>query len=180
MTGLLIFLLFVLNAILAFAIVLLFQRQNRLLEMEKKESQIQKESEALLTAFLIELKEENEQFISKINNLRREMSIHASGNEINGDVNREYEVYTDEVNQLNTKGYSRMQAVQAYKVNTQEETLPENSNEETLEQIEDKKEYSEAVYELYKQGMTIDQIAKKMKKGKTEVELLLKFHDDLN
>lgn len=150
------------------------------MEMEKKERQLQKESEELLTAFLMELKDENEQFISKINTLQREMSIHAGRSEIKDEVKREQEVYLDDTSQLNTKAYSRMQAVHAYKVNTQKETLPENAIVDTSELIEDKKEFSEEVYELYKQGMTIDEIAKKIKKGKTEVELLLKFHDDLN
>lgn len=133
--------------------------------MENQVKEIKEESEQLLTAFLLELKEENEEFIRKINNLSNEHIEEIKIKEV--PVNKapaiEKQVEQADTELFGAKTYVRMQAVNAYK----------NDNPQSLEQKE--LPFDEYVSQLYEEGLSIEEIAKKVKKGKTEIELLLKF-----
>ncbi|HJV31533.1 MAG TPA: hypothetical protein VJ558_05005, partial [Bacillales bacterium] len=51
-----------LNGVALFSILILFTRQNRLLEMGKRQEMMKKEVEEIISASLFEMKEENEAF----------------------------------------------------------------------------------------------------------------------
>ena len=66
MTTFLLLLSLILNAAAIFAIILLYLRQNRLVEAEKKQGKIIGEIEEVFSSYLLELKEEHVQFIDKM------------------------------------------------------------------------------------------------------------------
>lgn len=61
-----------LNGIAIFLIFILYARQNRLMQVEKKQETIIRELEDTMTSYLIEMKEENEKFIKKLTKQRLE------------------------------------------------------------------------------------------------------------
>src|SRR5699024_3873754 len=67
MISTLIIILFLLNCVTIFAVILIYMRQNRLMELEKQQSKNYLESQELLSSFLFELKEENERFAKLLN-----------------------------------------------------------------------------------------------------------------
>ena len=63
MTTFLLLLSLILNGAAIFEIILLYLRQNRLVEAEKKQERIINEIEEVFSAYLFELKEENDKFL---------------------------------------------------------------------------------------------------------------------
>ncbi|MBW8350521.1 hypothetical protein K0H71_13825, partial [Bacillus sp. IITD106] len=159
MTGILIFILFMMNTFLIFAVVLLYQRQNRFKEMEENQRKIQQESEEMLSAFLFELKEENQSFISKFQQDNIQTNLVNIPKEETREISKQEEPIAAET-------YSRMLASEAY----------QNSNKKMNAEENIEKTFAEQVEILARKGLSSIEIARQLKKGKTEVELLLKFH----
>lgn len=176
MTSALIFLLFILNAVLIFTVILLYMRQNRLMEMEKAQQKVQAETEELMTSFLLEIKEENQLFMSKLDDLRK--SQQAKGKE-SSTIEKEEIVgrekqKIDELPTVETKNFVRMQAEKAYHVSSAEQSGIKDSEEdsENLSQIN---LFADQVQSLHAKGLSVEDIAQRLNKGKTEVSLALKF-----
>lgn len=196
-----------LNGIAIFAIVLLFARQNRLLEVEKAQKKMKTEMEDLISAYLAEMKAENEAFIDRFQRLHE--TSRSAGMEnpstLPGQITKQTE------HRQNTAGVNgnewivkagkafKQQAVQAYKgfakevssqqVGANHKTADTNddlsSTDNELLTDSDLREppvdlprdlFVRQIVTMQQQGLSIEEIAKKMDKGKTEIELLLKFH----
>ncbi|MCR2820693.1 hypothetical protein [Lederbergia panacisoli] len=160
MIGILIFFLFMLNIFLILAVVILYQRQNRFIEIERNQRKIQEESEEMLSAFLLELKEENKSFITQFQHSPK-------NNKQSGDeqlTKIEPEAVVEKEAPITAETYSRLLATEVYKNNQTE--------------VDTKKTFAEQVEDLSQKGLSSSEIAKQLKKGKTEVELLLKFHEN--
>lgn len=172
--GILIFILFILNILLIFCLILLFVRQNRLFDLEKKQRQIQAESEEMLAGFLLELKEENDKFISKVVEIQHEsLPVDHSSK----DKNQENVPYSDiekeekeNTIKLKTDAYSRLLTKQSYE---KPDELPQENHDA---EENDHQSMIEKVLFLHNKGISTEKIAKQLGKGKTEIELLLKFH----
>lgn len=188
LTGLLIFFLFMLNILLILAIILLYLRQNRFIEIEGKQRKIQEESEEILTAFILEIKEENEQFIEKINKMQQTInSLQLKEQKPSQSEENSHFPISDKQNDqqdrsLTPKAYSRLLASQTYKNDVYQVRENEKIDEDQLEihtekQVEEKT-MIQHVSDLNKQGLSSGEIAKVLKKGRTEIELLLKFHEN--
>lgn len=147
------------NTFLIFAVVLLYQRQNRFKEMEENQRKIQQESEEMLSAFLFELKEENQSFISKFQQDNIQTNLVNIPKEETREISKQEEPIAAET-------YSRMLASEAY----------QNSNKKMNAEENIEKTFAEQVEILARKGLSSIEIARQLKKGKTEVELLLKFH----
>jgi hypothetical protein len=154
MIALLLVISFVLHALSLFLIILLYLRLSKVKETEKRQQQMTEEMEQTFSAYLLEWKEENERFLKKLSDMM--------GNRSKEDVK---------------KNPSIVHATSA------EEELPDYfPNVGDVKDIVDIRHQAapsllaDEAWELYKQGKTIEEIAKILKKGKTEVELLLKFH----
>ena len=61
-----------LNMIAFLLIAILFLRQNKLIKMEESLKQPVKEMEDLMTTYLLQMKEENEQFIKSVKGLKKD------------------------------------------------------------------------------------------------------------
>ncbi|MDR4434032.1 hypothetical protein [Bacillus tequilensis] len=149
---------FTLHGVLLYAVMILYTRLAAVKETEKQQKKILEETENTLAAFLLELKEENEKLID---NSDSPSSL------------------TDEETQKpdlqHVEKDSERDAVQ-------EENLPEHieglitaveRQEESVNS--DVQSFEDQVLELYEEGYSASQIAQKLKSGKTEIELFLKF-----
>lgn len=183
--------------------MILYLRQSKLFEVEKKQQRMIEEMEDVISTYLAEMKEENESFIERMTK--------AANNQSNNKENKKKEVRIepilpsaeDEKLQFPVKN-SKSHAVKAYKLGatqslTDEDVeilLPdfteaedssvdlkvENQVEDTVQEgLSDPKERSllEEVLHLQEQGLTYEEIAKKLHKGQTEIELLLKFRQKI-
>jgi len=162
-TGTLLFILFLLNILLAFSVLLLYMRQNRLLEIEKQQKLLLEESEQVITSLVQEIKEENEQFLLSI----QEVNMPHTGKRNTAPRNVE-EKKAASVSAVN----SRRSLVKHHAVNAYQATIKE---QDSLESSLKEPSLEEQVESLAAKGLTVSEIAKALQRGKTEVELLMKF-----
>lgn len=182
----------ILNIIALLSIVLLYSRQNRLLNMEKQFEQIVKEMEDVISTYILEMKEENEHFIQKMEHLQQRKQLRKETREKLPDQGisqtvaagiPKHENMIQEVAALVPKQH----AAKAYEL-SMEKRPPQSDHEKSVKQplqppnkgSEDNKKsendvFIEQVHALKKEGLSIDEIAAKLDKGKTEIALLLKF-----
>ncbi|TKC18682.1 hypothetical protein [Robertmurraya kyonggiensis] len=179
----------VLNVVALFCIAILYLRQNRLLEVEKKQEKLIKEMEEVISSYLMEMTEENERFINKV----REMTAKpTTSNEPIREALKKEDVKLERTSPRKGNVY---QAVQAYKKTpssnetiNQEEELEHKTPPAPQEPVNQENDnnstdlYSQSFYYqallLKKQGLSIEDIARRLNKGKTEIELLFKLRQN--
>ena len=66
MSGIFMFILFLLNMLTIFAAIVLFLRQSRFIQAEKEQKAIMAEIEELMSGYMMEMKEENETLVEKL------------------------------------------------------------------------------------------------------------------
>ena len=66
MSGIFMFILFLLNMLTIFAVIVLFLRQSRFIQAEKEQKAIIAEIEELMSGYMMEMKEENETLVEKL------------------------------------------------------------------------------------------------------------------
>lgn len=203
MTAFLLLIGFALHFVSLFAIVLLYLRQNRLTELEKRQESIKREMDEFLSAYLLEFKEENARFLAALKQMekkedRAETSpaerfreeVFASNTPAEEGKNAPDSVYPKSVDYKIHAG-NFYQAVQAYKQITKEKpddpshilqdiALPFVSDEQNdfhLNSLSGQSLRDQAFF-LKKQGLTTGEIARKLNKGITEIELLFKFRQN--
>lgn len=197
MIQLLLFLSIVLNIIALFSIVILYLRQNRFLQAEKRQEQLFKEMEDAFSAYLLEMKEENERFLKKLKENEKtkgkaDRMAKMAGRKAQPDPPKKKEALEQKEELPIIKG-TPFQAARAYGKNKAISARPQQENNlqpallfhqnenEWKEKHLSELPLNEQVLILQKKGMNIEEIARKLNKGKTEIELLLKFrqnHED--
>lgn len=202
MTSVFLFISIVLNIIALFSIVILYLRQSKLFEVEKKQQRMIEEMEDVISTYLAEMKEENESFIERMTKAATNQS-NKKENRKKKEVNIETIPPSTEEEKVSVPIKSlKSHAAKAYKIGaiqplTDEDVevlLPdfndaegptgdlkvEKEVEETVQEVTEPKEKSllEEVVHLQKQGLSYEEIAKKLHKGQTEIELLLKFRQN--
>ncbi len=192
MTTFLLLLSLILNAAAIFAIILLYLRQNRLVEAEKKQGKIISEMEEIFSAYLFELKEENDKFLELMANTNVQVQQDDAGKPVDEAADmgsfQSLDHSDDEVRlQRPGKGISYHAARQAYNKNSETINVPiEDTDEVDIDSTEpvisvpeaNEMSFVEKVAAMRKQGLTIEEIARELDKGKTEIELLLKFRQN--
>lgn len=190
------------------AIVILYLRQNKLLKVEVDQKKSLAEIEELMSSYLLEIKDENEQFIERVKGVNKEKRkleqsspIHVTENQLEQESSIEKEDSQRELSSLLGKTVS-FQAVKAYQKQKKEQMesneLLLSSNEATIKASEKVEEDSpkseqkdihdpngalgeslfEQIMNMKKQGFSEEEMAKKLNKGKTEIALLLKFREN--
>lgn len=162
MTAFLLTVSFLLHALSLFIIILLYLQLSKVKEVERRQSQLIEEMEQTVSAYLLEWREENERFLQA---LSEKMNRRGEGENV---AKRPASVPKP-----------------AKKEEKKEWTPPLASIEQMKDQVEirtDKQpklelpsSLEERAIALKKEGKTVDEIAKLLNKGKTEIELLLKF-----
>lgn len=132
-------------------------------DIAAKQAHQQKEMEELLAVYLLEIREENEKVVSMLtnekNNKQPKNATHLP--DMNYEQKDTYEKAAPIIQQMKT--------YQEAKVDYQPPTV--NESRDTIE-----KSLSAQVLSLYNQGESIESIARKLDSGKTEIELMIKFH----
>ena len=209
MTSVFLFISILLNIIALFFIVILYLRQSKLFEVEKKQRKMIEEMEDVISTYLAEMKEENENFINRITNTEKTGKTKENKKESSNSKRAVIEplpLVTNGVEEkitLPVKGL-KSQAVKAYQTNvsgrlaeddfevllpsfddldeanTDQSVKEEEKVEVEPEEIIEPKEKTllEEVLNLKEQGLSYEEIAKKLHKGQTEIELLLKFRQN--
>jgi hypothetical protein len=194
----------IINLILIFAVALLYMRQNRLFELEKKQGQSFREVEEAIAAFIVEIKEDNEKLLKNIHESAQPGGKGPSGKE--EAPARKTAAIGEEAGQKAPlapklqKGSAMHKAVQAYSI--KKEAMPEQAMlfpedivelgradtggngdpppdpEAGGEAGNDAATILEQAQFLQDQGLAEEEIAKKLGRGKTEISLLLKFRQN--
>ncbi|WP_445488213.1 hypothetical protein [Niallia sp. 03133] len=170
---------FIFNILAFLFIALLFVRQNRFVSLEKQQKQSMEEVENLIAAFIVEMKEENELFLQKMKITEKRKAAPKKEKENIEKLSLvSFEKEHPEINMLPSK----KQAANVYKKTIDMKQEEKEDAGELLNLIyplekEDPKEKSllEKVLDLKEQGKNTEEIAKILNKGKTEIELFLKF-----
>jgi hypothetical protein len=187
-----------LNGIAIYFIIILYTRQNRILEIEKTQESIKKDLENEISAFLFEIKEENEEFIKRFQQVKSgSLQQNNASETLKLDFDNEMPVTRsmDHIDQSTTNEWEgiashafKKQAVKVYQKAITDQEDHQVSEQELINESEIQMDplpsEKEEIYRdllisqvkvLEKQGLSIDEIAKKLNKGKKEIELLLKF-----
>lgn len=203
MSAFFIFLLFILNIFTIFAIIILYLRQNRLSKLEKDQKAVIGEMEQLLSGYLMEMKEDNETLVKAINHSVAMNPEHGQKGQEHGSI-KETKEEKQEQNILleykaGTRAAAKKQAINAYKIMPEvneanalpvkvedkselASASPQNQGKQAAKEFSDmlqaslnERSLNEKVDMLADQGHSIEEIAKKLGRGQTEIELLLKF-----
>ncbi|MGG0643682.1 hypothetical protein ABE021_07045 [Sporosarcina gallistercoris] len=153
-----------------YLIALLYMRISKLDKTEKRQRQLMKEMEDSLAVYITEVKEENDRLIGELTAHQQKKKPTGTQPEAERPlVPREDEVAATAV-YFNPKPPTS-KVLESYR--SLQQPIAANSLESPAE-VKHEPEF-ETVYRLHDQGLPIDEIASRLKKGKTEVELILKF-----
>ncbi|EMI11873.1 hypothetical protein [Anoxybacillus gonensis] len=140
---------FVLHGVSLFLIILLSLKWAKIKETEREQAELIREMETMMTTYLMQFKEENERFVKQM-----------TSSAVRQKKKEPPLLLRDEQVRLPVEDV--VDRIELSSTTPQEEPALESLISEALK--------------LQQQGKTIDEIAKLLKRGKTEIELLLKFH----
>lgn len=173
----------ILTVVLIFAVLLLFLRQNRLIELEKKYDKLNRDLENSIAAFLIEIREENEEFLKKFKETMEQKSY--SENNITPDkeifetapkIKKRKELEDDQ-------GEIVLSSEKIVENNIEEQPFEERRTQADKESANaallNHEDLKRKVKTLLESGFSIEEIAKHLNRGKTEISLLIKFDPEL-
>ena len=178
----LIFLLFLLNICSIFAIIILYLRQNRLIVLERKQRETINEMEELMTGYLLEMKEENENFL-KVLNVEGSMNHVSQGSKDDeskkerqkNETNFPEPIKRDVVQQDDMPDIPPIDVTDTLELSSSGSERQKKDFSSLLEESMHEPSLNEQVDELAAQGASVAEIAQKLNRGRTEIELLLKF-----
>ena len=167
-------------------------------DLEKKQERLMREMDDTISVYLAEMKDENDRLINELQRVPKQKAVVLSA-PIEQDQKNSKQQSERETQQVKVEkspkevnkpefeveprvlipkktvanAYSRQQHAstnasnQSSSVATLNDVIIEKQKEHTFE---------DQVVQLSKEGKNIEEIAKELQKGKTEIELLLKFH----
>ncbi|MFF2176930.1 hypothetical protein ACFVT8_10775 [Lysinibacillus sp. NPDC058147] len=198
MTIILIAVLFILQLISFYFLIILNTKLAKFKDLEKKQERLMSEMDDTISVYLAEMKDENDRLIqelqrvskseTKTNAVKQEEqivrqeqaqppSLKKEESTVDGPISLDNEQRIYVPKNIVANAYSRQQQTgaktEAKVVHSKQQATDATKKQEaklkplTVEQ---------QAIELAKQGKTPEEIAKQLQKGKTEIELLLKFH----
>lgn len=163
--------LFIMQLVSFYIIALLYMKISKFKDLEKKQQKLMSEMDDAIGAYLNELKEENDRLIQIIDqksfqtDSRHEQAQEQRTNQTDDFIEGEQDVLT-----INPVKYPMKVAMKSYQsFVSKAAVIPEIVTEEK------KKDDRSVAIDMHDEGKSIEEIAKKLGKGKTEVTLLLKF-----
>lgn len=200
MTTALIITLFIIQLITIFVIVILNSKLSKFHDLEKRQNELVNEMDNAISVYLMEMREENDRLINELKKpvdtlnkarISSEVPIHTVTEQPVMKQMETLQYHSDSIKQEEQqteiqprKFVPVKQAANAYNKQKNEpiEELEETTSiEAQLFSNEDSNEtkqptFEQQVVEHYRNGKSIEEIAKMMQRGKTEIELLVKFH----
>lgn len=159
MSGVFIAFLFILQLVSFFLIVILNARISKFQDVERKHEELMKEMDDAVSAYLFEMKDENNRLLEELSRRSAKFEgIEVKSQQLQGEV-----------------GFSTPSTISKTKVaNLYKQSFKVEESEPILKPITVK----EQVIQLSNSGKSTEQIAKQLGKGKTEIELILKFNHE--
>ncbi|WP_161946597.1 hypothetical protein [Ureibacillus xyleni] len=149
-------------------------------DLEVRQDRLIREMDDAISVYLIEMREENDRLIkelSKVNKIEHISNLSAvTKNDEDKESNAKNIDLTSPSSSevvLQTKTVLPNLVKKAYQQQKSFD-LPQQKNDEEINAP--LKSFEEKVIDLFKAGKSVEEIAKETQKGKTEIELLLKFH----
>ncbi len=163
-----------LHGILIYFVIILYTRLGAFKEAEKNQKQLLEETENTLTAFLMELKDENERLVSK---------LQQAGKHDVQQAEKHRPAAPEEPAAQDKTAADRPEAKDADDLPLHIESMIDEveRKEDVLnqEQTGESVSFEEKAVALHEEGYSPEDIARRLKSGKTEIELLLKFRGKL-
>jgi len=190
MTTILIAVLFFLQLLTFYFLIILNTKLAKFKDLEKKQERLMSEMDDTISVYLTEMKDENDRLIKELQNVspselaatsvqqtvsyepQQEQAYSAAEQELKKDrplsLDKDARLYVPK--NIVANAYSRQRQTT--------ETIASSPMPLKVEQKEEVKELTmeQKALNLAKQGKSTEEIAKQLQKGKTEIELLLKFH----
>lgn len=166
--------LFITQVLSFYFIALLYVKISRLRDIETHQTKVRDELEASLGAYLAEIRDENDRLIAELATKTHQTFENRTSNEKEGQKKDHPLV---EESSFNNFKMPRNSVAKAYQKNTKKNTPKATFQDHLAGNMEQPKPLTmeETVKKYYRSGKSVDEIAKLLQKGKTEVELLLKF-----
>ncbi|OCS87701.1 hypothetical protein [Caryophanon tenue] len=172
--------------LVAFAvIILLYMKVSQLKDVEHKQQIMMRELDQSVSAYLVDMKEENDRFLAELQRTKKPASLFNEPIETPKVKAAPYvppmpdeEVVAFEVPVVPKKKAASVYASQPPKAPLTKRPTFEEAMQQAVETPAEKppQTLQQQIQQMREEGQTIEQIAKALNKGKTEVELLLKFN----
>ena len=197
MVAFLIVLLIISQLISFYFIILLNTKVSKFKELEVRQDKLIREMDDVISVYLMEMREENNRLIqelTKVKSKNGQQSMQPFNNEqivgLPEVVQQKVQKETQE-NEIThapkiavpksivKNAYNRQKTQPAKAETAGNQPQKEDRDKGTLDHLlvdESEKSFEQQVIKLHHDGKSIEEIAKITQKGKTEIELLLKFH----
>ena len=191
MTTILIAVLFILQLLSFYFLIILNTKLAKFKDLEKKQERLMREMDDTISVYLAEMKDENDRLIKELQNVSQP-EVAASSmpqvEQISAPKERSsspavQESHSDSSLNLDKDSRSYVpKNVVANAYSRQQHPSPKRKQSASPQEVEEKEKpervltVEQQALELAKQGKSTEEIAKQLQKGKTEIELLLKFH----
>ncbi len=176
MTTILFITCFALLALAFFLIILLYLKMTQLKDIEFKQERLLKEFENVITSYVMEIKEDNELFLYRIQQVQQTPNkpdiSEREGKSTQSIQIKETDLTTEEIQDL-LPAYAAQNETEKNTISEIESKPQQKGNIEMNEDL-----LVKDIDHLIKLGLTYEDIAKKLNKGQTEIELLHKFRQN--
>lgn len=186
---------FILHIISFLIIILLYFRIEKMRDVERKQASIMKDMEEVLSSYILEMKEENEKFLLEVQGSADKSKVVTKKSPIDkpkktapkqrgvpAKIDTVEDQLTDEdlmqllptfneAEKLETKHQIKKPTIKK-EPKKEEKKLIDEPNEPPFESLP----IGTQVKILSEEGLSVEEIAKKLNKGRTEIELFLKFN----
>jgi len=190
MTTILIAVLFFLQLLSFYFLIILNTKLAKFKDLEKKQERLMSEMDDTISVYLAEMKDENDRLIKELQNVSpSELAATSVQQTVSFETQKERASSLAEVEAKNESPLSLDKDARIYVPKTivanaysrQQQTTTTVVSTPSPLKVEQKERVKELTTEqqalsLAKQGKSAEEIAKQLQKGKTEIELLLKFH----
>lgn len=149
---------------------LLYMRLSKFNNLEKKQEKLMAEMDDAIGAYLSELKEENERLIQIIDKRYDNADVRSTVATTIQSAENERQL-EKKPHSIRTPNYPMNVALKSYQSAPYLSTGSVSDSDSKVTELDDRTR----AFNMYDEGKPVEEIAKKLGKGKTEVELLLKF-----
>lgn len=166
---------FLIHGLSLFCIILLYMQVTKVKRIERLYQQNINKMEAAMGSYLAEFQEQNEQFLRQLRERSTSLSSEVEKSSVKSPLVDKEDVPAQRVDLKSEPSQSLHELLS---IEENQKHIRTSFDELTTDQIQDLsgEEIKEFSVYLKRKGLTIEEIAKHLHRGKTEIELLLKFH----
>lgn len=196
MTIILIAVLFILQLLSFYFLIILNTKLAKFKDLERKQERLMREMDDTISVYLADMKDENDRLIQELQRVSKSeiqnavkqgeqivrqkeqeqpSSLTKEESTVDGSVSLDNEPRVYVPKNIVANAYSRQQQTGA-KTDAKVVHSAKQPTDATKKEEAKPLTIEQQAVELAKQGKTAEEIAKQLQKGKTEIELLLKFH----